>query len=62
MFSVFSKTLYKQDLARKVPDNSMYSETLSLCKKVYSTKIEFETLQTEFTPEYNVLQNEFAVG
>ena len=61
MFNFFSKTLYKQDLARKVPKNSMYPETFSLCINIYSTKIEFKTLQIEFTPEYDVLQNEFAV-
>ena len=39
----------------------MYPEELSLCINIYSAKIEFETLQIEFTVEYNVLQNEFAV-
>ena len=38
----------------------MYPDVLSLCI-IYSTKIEFKTLQIEFTVEYNVLQNEFAV-
>ena len=39
----------------------MYPETLSLCINIYSKKTEFNTLQTEFTVVYNVLQNEFAL-
>ena len=57
----FAKTLYKRDLARKVPNHSLFSETLSLCINIYSNEIKFNTLQSDFTVEINVLQNEFAV-
>ena len=61
MFYVFQKLHANRDLARKVPNNFMYPETLSPCIDKYINKIEFSTLQTEFTVEYNVLQNEFDV-
>ena len=34
----------------------MYTETLPLCINIYSTKVEIETLQIEFSVEYNVLK------
>ena len=37
----------------------MYTETLPLCINIYSTKVEIETLQIEFSVEYNVLKNKF---
>ena len=39
----------------------MYPEILSLCINVYIIKTEFNTLQIEFTFEFNIHQYDFAV-
>ena len=56
----FSKTLYEQVSVKKVPDNSIYRETLSICINIIRTKIENNTQQLELTVKCNILQNEFA--